>query len=409
MNMLDHLIIKQTRLFQIIFLMLTTLVLTACGAKQPSPNLYNRMVSHNEFMTGKMKLDQLIPSSKIKGEITQGSLGRSITVNDEGQHNLDAPPPCAKLLPDRVRDNYRDRLTEVFDDYVLSTVKPSQSQVNFKKIDYSLDLPSSASAGSIISAKVGIARILGYVSERELKNFDRCCQLTGSCGKHMINNLYELDQDIQVINKAQPSLQKDLMAFEAKNKADLKTVSLKGLAQKVYNTQAKLKKQRLTQGVSHVDIRKIPKGLPSPFGKAKLIVEPMVSKIKCKPKKSKSANVVEFQIKLENVEGAQETLGYEIQTSKQWVDLSLAERKRGVKVGTGAIACYPGPDAFTSPDDRCPQTLVLNAFPPPCDSMKGEGNFSWQAKFGVYGPGDDENRVHHLSKSNVTITKVHKR
>ena len=135
----------------------------------------------------------------------------------------------------------------------------------------------------------------------------------------------------------------------------------------------------------------------------------MTSKIKCKPKKSKAASVVEFQVKLENVEGAQETLGYEIITSQQWVDLSLAERKRGVKVGTGVITCYPGKDAFTSPDDRCPSTLILNAFPPTCDNMKGQGNFSWQAKFGVYGPGDEEKRVHHLTKSNVTVTKVHKR
>ena len=409
MKRTGHLIMTEKLLFKTFLLMSFTVILGACGAKQPSPALYNRLISHNEFMTGKMTLDKLIPSSKIDGEITQGSLGRSITLGTGDKHSLNPPPACAGLLPDRIRDNYRDRLTEVFDDYVLTTLKPNQTKIEFKKLAYHVDLPDSADAGAIISGKVGIARILGFVSERELRNFDRCCQLTGSCGTHMINELYELNQDIRVFNKAQPSLQKTLINFEEKNKGDLAKVNLKSLVTKIYNTQVKLKKQRVAQGVSHIDYRKIPKGFSTPFGKAKLVIEPMTSKIRCKPKKSKSTGVIEFQVRLENVEGAQETLGYEIQTSKQWVDLSLAERKRGVKVGTGVITCYPGKDAFTSPDDRCPSTLILNALPPVCDNMKGEGNFSWQANFGVYGPGDEDKRVHHLSKSNVTITKVHKR
>ena len=213
MKQLEDLIRNNVFLIRSSSLIAPTMVLSACGAKQPSPALYNRMVSHNEYMTGKMKLDNLVPSSKITGDINQGSLGRSITISDDGRHSLDTPPACSSLLPDRVRDNYRDRLTEVFDTFVLTTVKPDQSKLEFKKIDYQVDLPASAQAGSVISAKVGISRILGYVSERELRNFDRCCQLTGSCGKHMINKLYELDHDIRVVDKGRTTLQKKPNCF----------------------------------------------------------------------------------------------------------------------------------------------------------------------------------------------------
>ena len=118
---------------------------------------------------------------------------------------------------------------------------------------------------------------------------------------------------------------------------------------------------------------------------------------------------MEFDIRLERVEGAQETFGFEITTSKQWVDLSLAERNRLIKVGTGSLACYPGPDAFTNPDDRCPAEVILTAFPPSCATMEGDGNFKWSAKVGVYAPGDDERRAHHQHETASVSTKVHKR
>lgn len=384
--------------------------LAACGsAPVPSPTIYHRMVSSNEHFTGEMNLSKLTPTSSFKEAFTQSSLGRSISLNKETGNTLNPAPPCVKLLPDRVRDDYRDRLPQVFDDYLLTTLKDKQEKISFDEISFTTSVDEGAQLQSVISGHVGISRILSFVDESELKYFDRCCKLTGTCGENMISKLYEVDRDVRYISKSHPTLVSSLLTFEGQTKSDLNTISLAPLAKRIYLDQAKAEKRKPQAEISHIEYRKVPKAQPSPFTKVNLSVSPAQSKIKCKKKKSKTSSVVEFSINLNDVENAQEALGYEITTSKQWVDLSLAERKRLVKVGSGIIACYPGPDAFTNPDDRCPAQLVLTAFPPSCPNLKGNGDFEWKVKVGVYAPGDEEKRIHHQTESNTIITKVYKR
>ena len=387
-------------------------VLTACGGAQlPSPKLYQRITeTPSEYYKGEMDLTSLTPTSRFNEPFAQSSLGRGVVLSKSpnGQHSFAPPSPCNALLPDRVRDDYRDRLAQVFDNYLLTRLKDGQGTLTFTSTDFKIKVDPRAEPRSIISGHIGISRILSYVDERELKYFDKCCVLTGACGSKMVSQLYEISRDVRYLSRVEPQLVKSLLSFEKRAQGKFSQSKLKRLSKRVYRDQAKAKPSKPELDISHTTFREIPKGAPSPFTKAKLTVSPS-TKIKCKPKKSKAANVVEFVLRLEAIEGAQEAFGYEVTTSKQWVDLSLAERSRLVKVGTGSLACYPGPDAFTNPDDRCPAEVILTAFPPPCDKMEGDGLFKWSAKVAIYAPGDEERRAFHQKTTNELVTRVHKR
>lgn len=385
--------------------------MTACGgAAVPSPELYNRILHSKTTFEGDMEIPKANTTSAYQETFTQATLGRTIQLSDaKAKAKLEPIVACAQLLPDRIRDDYRDRLPTTFDSYLLSTLNPNQENISFDQINWTTALDKKAAVGSVISAHVGISRILRFVDEKELKHFDRCCKLTGSCGNLMVSELYEANLDIHYINRGQPTLVSSMLNFEKSTNSSLKTVNLTRLIKRVYFEQVKAKKTKPTPVITHFKYRQIPSGQDSPFIKSSLSVSPVQAKVRCKKKKNKKSSVVEFNLQLNQVESAQETLGYEITTSKQWVDLSLAERKRLVQVGSGVIACYPGPEAFTNPDDRCPSSLILTAFPPACPDLKGDGQFEWKVKFGVYAPGDDKKRVHHQSDSNVVITKVHRR
>ena len=397
---------------QLLSLLFSISSMVACGGTQiPSPKLYQSITkSSSEYYKGDMDLSKLTPTSRFGEEFTQSSLGRGIILSksESEPHSFASPSPCHSLLPDRVRDDYRDRLTQVFDNYVLTRLKAEQKLVHFTATDFKVKVSPKAPKSAIISGYVGISRILSYVDERELKYFDKCCVLTGACGSKMVSKLYEVSRDVRYLTRTEPHLVKSLLSFEARAKGNFSKPKLKLLAKRVYESQAKMNPKKPDLDISHIAYRDVPKGAPSPLKAAKLTVSPS-SHVKCKPKKSKAANVVEFTLRLSSTEGAQETFGFEVSTSKQWVDLSLAERSRLVKVGTGSLACYPGPDAFTNPDDRCPAEVILTAFPPPCAKMKGDGNFKWSAKVAVYAPGDSERRAFHQQSTQEVITKVHKR
>ena len=116
---------------------LTTLVvsmwLTACGgASVPSPELYKQLsIKPNELHQGKMDLSDLTPTSSFEDEFQNASLGRSVKLSTEntGKNTLEAPTPCSSLLPDRVRDDYRDRLSTVFDSYILQKYKKQYKEI----------------------------------------------------------------------------------------------------------------------------------------------------------------------------------------------------------------------------------------------------------------------------------------
>ena len=390
---------------------LMSMMLACGGAQVPSPKLYKKLSANPiELNQGDMDLSELTPTSSFDEEFQQASLGRSVTItkDGDGKNKLEPPTPCASLLPDRMRDDYRDRLAQVFDAYILQSLKGGSEQIEFSKIAYQFPVPPQTKEWTLISGHVGISRILSYVNDDELKYYDRCCQLTGSCGSKMVSKLYEVEADIRFLDRKDPALQSSLVAFEKRNQNKLGAAQLKKLSKRLYRDLAKKKPLKPQEKISHIAFRAIPKPASSPFGQLKLQVNPS-SKIVCKKKKSKAASVVEFSLQIDNIEGAQATFGYEITTSKEWVDLSLAERKRLVQVGTGSVACYPGPDAFTNPDDRCPAKIVLTAFPPPCATLKGEGNFGWTVQVGIYAPGDRDRKVFHPQKSNTVITKVKRR
>lgn len=407
-----HLLKTQSSIIHRFALTLIASLSTACGgAKVPSPELYQSITKTPvEYYKGDMDLSKLTSVSRFKESFNQSSLGRGIILAEqEGvQHTFAPPSPCHSLLPDRVRDDYRDRLSQVFDDYLLTRLHEGQTSLHFPATNFKLKVDSAAPARSIVSGYIGISRILSYVDDNELKYYDKCCTLTGACGSKMVSKLYEVSSDIRYLERLEPQLVKSLLSFETQSKGNFSASTLQVLAQRVHRDQAKAKPKKPELEISHIEFREIPKGAPSPFTTTTLTVSPS-STIKCKPKKSKAANVVEFVLKLEGIEGAQETFGFEVTTSKQWVDLSLAERSRLVKVGTGNIACYPGPDAFTNPDDRCPAEVILTAFPPACPTMQGDGDFKWNAKVSVYAPGDEERRAFHSYSTQEVITQVHKR
>ena len=384
----------------------SALSLTACGGAQgPSPALYQRLESApSAHFEGSFDFTGLTPATRFGETLNEASLGRSVALGEgEGAHMLAPASVCASLLPSQVSQDYRDRLDEVFDEYVLASLKAGQSELALPKLG--LKVPVEGQAKSLASIGVGLERLVSFRSEQDLKAFDRCCELTATCGEKMIGHIVEVKRDARVLPRSNPALQTALMSYESAPRA-----KRGAMAEFVYRALLKAKREATTSAVSHVRFRDVPKPVASPLTQAKLSVTPS-KRIKCKPKKSKSADAIEFTLKIEGAQEAGPMFGYEVKTSTKWVDLSLGKSTRLVKVGTGKVRCAPGPEAFDAHDNTCPDEVLLVAFPPACDDVKekGSGAFEWSAEVSVYAPGDEEHTPYHTRTTNTVITEVHKR
>lgn len=392
-------------------LLITSLaILSACGGAQtPSPELFNqlKMSPANRF-EGSFDFSKLTAMAAIEGELDLDSLGRELKPSAQsGTYTLLPPSPCGKLIPSkRVRQDYRDRLDEVFDEHMLFTRSTGQTSLTFPKINHQAPLKKEGQPEELISAYLGIDRVLAFVDLKELKHYERCCELTGTCGPSMITTLYEVKQGIHYLTRTHPTLSKTLIAFEEAHGDSLNASKRKTLTTQVYQALTKDNPSAELSVISHIEHRALPQALPTPITQVLLSVHPL-STIHCKRKKDKRASAVEFSIKLDGVNGAEELLGYEITTSNQWVDLSLVKHNPRVRVGTGKIGCVPGEEAFTNYEHACPKEIMLMAFPPACEDLKGKGagDFTWTAEAAIYAPGEVE-RSYHTLKSNTVITSV---
>jgi hypothetical protein len=250
---------------------------------------------------------------------------------------------------------------------------------------------------------------------KALRHYDRCCALTGACGEHQITTLYEVSADVRYLSKQDPKLHAPLLAFEERG-ATLDAAGRAQLAKAVYEATSPAKEgaaegSDTPKQISHFKHRDLPKPMSSPLTEASLSVVAN-QEVRCKKRKSKQANAIEFTFKVNKARGAEELLGYEAKTSSLWVDLSLAKHHPLVYVGAGKVSCRPGPEAFNSYEHVCPEELTLIAFPPTCDSLKPkEGKapksveLEWSAQVGVYAPGIKE-VVYHAQETNVVKTSV---
>lgn len=388
-------------------------LLSACGGAQtPSAELFNQLkaTSASRF-EGSLDTSKLTPMASVEGELDLDALGRELKPGaQEGSFTLLPPSPCGKLIPSkRVLQHYRDRLSEVFDEHLLMTRRADQGALTFPKMEHSVPLKAEAQPEELISAYLGLDRVLSFVDLKELKYYERCCELTGACGPRMVSTLYEVKRGVHYISRGNPTLSATLLDFEKTNGDSLNTQRRKQLALQVYQAQTKADPRAERTAISHIEHRALPKPLPAPLTQVTLSVTPS-KKILCKRKKDKRASAVEFTITLGGVNGAEELLGYEIITSNKWVDLSLVKHNPRVRVGTGKVGCMPGEEAFTNYEHACPKEIMLMAFPPPCDDVKGKGagDFSWSAEAAVYAPGEPET-PYHMLKSEAVVTTVHAR
>jgi len=394
-------------------LSLSAAALVACGGAQtPSPELFEQLsVAPSSVYQGELDTSKLTPASSVEGELDLSSLGRELKLAEGGETLTLLPPsPCAPLIPaKRVKQDYRDRLDEVFDEHLLTSKTSKMSAIKLPKLGYSLPVKGDAPPYALASAYVGLDRVLEFVKLEELKDFERCCVLTGTCGPQMVSKLYEVKRDLHLMSRQDKALNATLLAFEERQGERLNASKRAELARLVYQAQAKLKPSNASTAISHIEYRPLPKPASAPISAVSLTVTPS-KKIRCKKKRAKQASAVEFTIKLEGVKGAEALLGYEINTSNKWVDLSLVKHNPRVRVGTGKIGCVPGEEAFTNYEHTCPTELMLMAFPPACEEVKakGAGDFSWQLEAAVYAPGNPE-IARHKAKSAAVITTVHSR
>jgi len=394
--------------------LITCLVtLSACGGSQtPSAELLIQLkASPASRFEGSLDTSPLTPVGSVEGELDLDALGRELKPAEKsGDFTLLPPSPCGKLIPaKRVLQHYRDRLDEVFDEHLLTARRADQTSLTFPKMDHKAPLPKGGQAGDVISAYLGLDRVLSFVDLKELKHYERCCELTGTCGPRMVSTLYEVKRGVHSINPADPTLRKTLLAFEQKHGDSLNAQKRKTLAVEIYKAQTKVNPRGERTAISHIEHRALPAPLPAPLTQVALNVTPS-TKIRCKGKKQKRASAVEFTITLGGVDTAEELLGYEITTSNKWVDLSLVKHNPRVRVGTGKIGCVPGEEAFTNYEHVCPKEIMLMAFPPACGDVKGKGagDFAWTAEASIYAPGEAEASYHKV-KSSAVVTTVHTR
>lgn len=349
---------------------------------------------------GAFSLDGLTPASRANQPVTEATLGQSVrgTSSGEGELTIEEPNACASLLPDRRREDYRDRMSELFDIYLFQTLRGDQTSITIPPLSYALPIEKGHGSGEVISGRIGLSRIIGFVDPDELKYYEQCCRYTGICGDQMIDQVYSVEQDIRYLRPQDQTLVKSVSQSELSNSDQGQR-----LAQPVYEAQAKQSPQKPVEIWTHFTHRALPEPISPPLNEAHIIVMASPEPIRCKQKKSKSSQVVQLDIELKGVDSAREALGYKIVTSKLWSDLTMLERKRRVKMSGNEIVCIPGPDAFTSPDDRCPATLSLSALPPICETLKGDVVVDWSAEFGVYAPGDEKETQYHSHKHSTSV------
>ena len=385
------------RLHLFLLIAFSTCALIACGGQAGlNAAQLQQLAQAKPKYVGELKMDGLVPSSLYEETITHQDLGRSVQMKAD-RPALVPPTPCASLLPDRRREDYRDRVDQVFDIYLFQSIQSGQTSLSVPSLQHEITISSGHGAGEVVSAKVAFSRSLSFVNEDELKYYDQCCALTGSCGEKMIAKVYEVSRDVHYVSAQDQSLM-TLLGDESLSDSSSATQ----LAEKVYQARAKQGKGEQSEAWTHLSYRALPEAIKPPLTEAAIEVLPAVDEIKCKTKKSKQSDVIQIDIDLTGIDGAQAGFGYHITTSKLWADLTMVDRKRRVKVSKNEIICVPGPDAFTSPDDRCPGHLAVTILPPTCESIKGDQQLKWSARFGVYAPGDESATIYHESASEVS-------
>ena len=397
-----------TRASLCVSLMLGLSSLVGCGSSVISPQKIIGPLSEaqSESFQGDFDFKGITPTSKLGQSVTSGDLGRAVKITSGESPKLAPPNACAGLIPSRQREDLRERLSDVFDVHILRSLKAGQESIYFPSLEYSAAVEGSPAAGSVISAHLGLTRAISFVNQEELKHYNKCCQLTGSCGEQMISRLYEVSLDARYLSPTAPLIQERLRAFEDEGASLKRPKVFSKLARSIYKAQAAKEENKLPQrGWSHFEYSPLPKPKNVELKKAQLVVAPTFGEIFCKRGKSDRADVIELNVTINGVEGAQELLGYQIKTSKQWVDLSLSDWSGPVKEKKDTITCYPGPDALSSSDNRCPSRFTITVFPPTCESIDGDQDFKWEAEIGVYAPRDESKRPHHLTSA-VTSTTV---
>lgn len=385
-----------------------TLSFAGCGSAPVSPQ---RVIgpltdAQSESFEGDFNFDALTPTSQVGAQVSSSDLGRPLKMQGDKAVGLAPPNACSGLIPERQREDLRERLTETFDVYLLRTLKSGQESIAFPSIDYAAIVEGDPQAGSVISAHLGLTRAVSFVNQEELKHYHQCCQLTGSCGDQMISKLYEVSMDARYLSPNDLTVQNSLRAYQERPSALKDSATFKKLARAFYLAQLKKEKNKLPQrGWSHLEFQPFPSSKAVSLKGLEISVEPTLGEVFCKRRKSDRADVIELKIELKGTDPAQELLGYKITTSKQWVDLSLSDWSGPVKEKKDTITCYPGPDALSASDNRCPSKLTVTVFPPSCNSIEGDQDFKWEIEAGVYAPRDDAKSPHHLSSAS-TSTRV---
>jgi hypothetical protein len=401
---LSQSVIKTVKLILLVALPLS--IICGCASKPISPQavLGPKYNTQPESFKGDLNLDELTSTSTLGEELTSKALGRSVDLSrGKDKPKLVTSNPCGGLIPDRQREDLRERLNASFDSYLLDVLKPNQKELTFPTIDYSVPVEGEPAPDSIISAHLGLSRAVSFVSDDELKHYNRCCILTGSCGEQMISKLYEVAVDAHYISSKEPALQTLLKPFEFAPIKFKDRDAFGALARSVYQTQKGKDRDKIPQrGWSHFEYRALPKPTKVSLKEARITVIAIPDPVRCKAKKSDKADAIEFTVTFDGADSARELLGYKVVTSKKWVDLTLVDWTGPVTLKKNELSCYPTPDAFTSVDGRCPVKMTLTAFPPTCESIEGDQIFKWDAEFGVYAPRDETHTAYHTGKSQTT-------
>jgi len=356
-----------------------------------------------ESFEGDLNLKELTSTATLGEKITSNVLGRSVNVTEGQPPKLITANPCGGLIPSRQREDLRARLDSTFDAYLLQVLKPGQSTLSFPTVGYTSSIEGNPAPGSIISAHLGLSRAVSFVSNEELKHYNRCCVLTGSCGKHMVSKLYEVALDSHYLSPEEPLFQTILKPFDfAPIKLEDPTAFGK-LTRSIYQAQQGKDRDKTPEyGWSHFEYSPLPEPTKVDMKDARITVVVAPEPVRCKAKRSDKADAIEFTVTFDGADSARELLGYKVITTTQWVDLTLVDWTGPVTLKKNELACYPTADAFNSVDGRCPVKMTLTAFPPTCESIKGDQNFKWDATFGVYAPRDETNTAYHTGKSQTT-------
>lgn len=382
-------------------------LLWGCASKPIAPQavLGSLTEAQSESFSGDLDVKTLTSTSTLGEDLTSKLLGRSVDLSQgKNRPKLISSNPCGGLIPERQREDLRARLDSAFDSYLLGVLKSNQSSLSFPQVGFSVPVQDKPAAGSIISAHLGLSRAVSFVSDDELKHYNRCCVLTGSCGQHMISKLYEVEIDAYYVSTQAPVLQTLLKPFDFAPIKLEDPAAFGDLNRAVYQAQKETRpRDKIPQrGWSHFEYRALPEPTKVSLADAKMTVLAMPDPVPCKAKKTDKADAVEFTVTFDGTDSARELLGYKVVTSKQWVDLTLLDWTGPVTLKKNELTCYPTPDAFTSVDGRCPVKITLTAFPPTCESIDGDQDFKWEATFGVFAPRDETHTAYHTGTGKTT-------